>query len=189
MAATALEALKKEKNAKLGKIAAPPLRDLFRLKFFRFKCRDLSQTAEFYTSIGMTVDYQEEQECVPPLQAPVSAVVERSSAFSKFKANQSMTAALEASKAASVRKSNTQPTFKDGDASHSAFMSDNKQKEADIPTILVLGLSFHSASHDSGLDKVQLLFEEDIAVCIPAFWFSWTTLSHPSVVYPQNSPA
>jgi hypothetical protein len=43
-----------------------PLKEFFRLKYLRFKCRDINKTIDFYKSLGMTIDYEGEQDAFRP---------------------------------------------------------------------------------------------------------------------------
>lgn len=44
----------------------PQLRDLFRLRYFRFQCKNIEKTVDFYQSFGMMVLYDEVQEKIGP---------------------------------------------------------------------------------------------------------------------------
>ncbi|KAJ3272251.1 hypothetical protein HDV01_005790 [Terramyces sp. JEL0728] len=52
--------------ASMIKKAKNQIREFSKMRYFRFRCRDVNKTMDFYKSCGMNVDFEGYQECIKP---------------------------------------------------------------------------------------------------------------------------
>lgn len=50
------------KESSVQELKQPTSKDVLRLRYMRFKCVDMESTIDFYTTIGMNVDFKSDQE-------------------------------------------------------------------------------------------------------------------------------
>lgn len=131
--------VKKETTSVKKPIKVAP-REFFRLKFFRFKCRDANKTIEFYKSCGMTLDFDGDLESFKPLNI-VSP--QRATAGKTMESNH-------------VKK--LAANLRDEEK-----LAEDKASQGGVCG-RVFGLSYASSTGVIVPNRIQLIFEEDVQV-------------------------
>ncbi|KAJ3326187.1 hypothetical protein HDV06_000063 [Boothiomyces sp. JEL0866] len=128
-AAAAASMIKKSKNQ---------VREFSKMRYFRFRCRDVNKTMDFYKSCGMNVDFEGYQECIkPPTMQTAQAVKNPAVNFDNI--------------------------FKKGALEKESTVDLQKSKLHVAANGRVFGMSFGGSSYGTSYhNRVMLLFEEDL---------------------------
>ncbi|KAH6602454.1 hypothetical protein BASA61_001116 [Batrachochytrium salamandrivorans] len=154
-----------------------PARDLFHMRYFRFSCKDIDETIDFYTTLGMTVDYDGEQEAVLAPQPPPPPSQPSQSHYAGRNRPTYMPATASHGFPRTADGLDTADPKLNGALRKDTYKSEfgvtgfNKGKQAETAVmnsrVLVLSHGVESAitySNGSGsYDKIQLIFEKDQA--------------------------
>ncbi|EGF80343.1 hypothetical protein BATDEDRAFT_88835 [Batrachochytrium dendrobatidis JAM81] len=148
------------------------LRDLFRMRYFRFKSKDIDKTIDFYTTFGMSVKYDGEQECVLAPVPPIAPQPIQHSTFGKARAMEMHVAhqihaangtnGLFGKQPAALRKNDIKHTF-----SNSALNDRDKNDDDEVDSrarVIILSYDAVALSHNKNdfdhADRIQLIFED-----------------------------
>lgn len=116
------------------------VKELFKFKYFRFKCRDAAKTIDFYKTCGMVVDFDGEQ-----------------TSFRHVNPNQKEKKAA----AVTMESNHLKKAAKDKES------EEDKKEESELPQggpcgrVFALSYPSTNAPNQGGGSRIQLVFEED----------------------------
>lgn len=122
-----------KKNAKVA-----PTKEYFRLRYLRFKFKDYMKTIDFYKAIGMSIDFEGEQESFPW----TNFNVQKGPAPKTIESNH-------LKKSAGLKDEKTEETLNQGG-----------------PLGRIIAFSFDGLVGNKESNRMQLWFEEDLDVTL-----------------------